>query len=173
MKHSEVSVLRKVLYDKQKGVCTICNRSIPFTDAVVDHQHKRTKTENIGDKGAGLVNSMLCRFCNSAEASTLKAFRRRGLENQGLDFEVYLEGLLRHHRNKQYSEIIKGVKVYFVHPTEVPKAKILSKRNYGKVKTLFRKNPMNKAKFPEYPKSKKPTIKIIALFKHYNVELYN
>ena len=65
--------------------------------------------------------------------------------------------------------------VYYVHPREVKKEPPVSKRNYNLLKKEYIKSikSSKRAKFPEYPKSKKLTVKLKQLFEEFNIEPYN
>lgn len=68
----------------------------------------------------------------------------------------------------------------YIHPTEIPQPKKLSKKNYNRCKKLYdnemfipkRKNQKKKP-FPEYPKSGKPTKALKDLFERFEINLYN
>ena len=53
-----------------------------------------------------------------------------------------------------------------MHPTEAPKIPKLKKSSYKKLKKVYD----GRAKFPKYPKQKKLTVGLKALFEKYGIE---
>lgn len=60
----------------------------------------------------------------------------------------------------------------YIHPSEKPKEKIVSKLNYNKLKKLYISSN-KKRKFPDYPKSGKLTKHLNILFSEFNINPYN
>lgn len=72
LKSSEVSIVKKTLYDRQKGICPLCETKIPaLVNACLDHDHD-----------TGLIRAVLCRNCNGIEGKIKNLVRRarRGME---------------------------------------------------------------------------------------------
>lgn len=72
IKTTEVSVVKKRLYDNQNGQCKICGtRMDALPDACLDHDHD-----------SGLLRDVLCRNCNGIEGKikNLVTRARRGME---------------------------------------------------------------------------------------------
>jgi hypothetical protein len=153
---------RLELFKKQKGICPVCNREIPFNKSVLDHQHKLLKTDTIGENGVGLIRGVLCSQCNVWEGKIFNSFRRYGLHK----FEISIPILLRNLAN-----YLERDNLPFIHPKEIKK-KVLSKSKYNKLKKAYSKQN-NKKKFPEYPKSKKITKSLSVLFEDFNINPYN
>ena len=62
--------------------------------------------------------------------------------------------------------------IYFVHPNEVKKEPLLSKKNYNKLKKEYEKSGKKK-KFPEFPSSKKCTVELRKLFEEFEISPFN
>ena len=67
LKQSDISVYRARLLIQQNHQCAICRMKL--TKGVLDHQHKRRKSDPNGVDGAGLVRGVLCDGCNRIEVS--------------------------------------------------------------------------------------------------------
>jgi hypothetical protein len=63
----DISLHRARILKEQGGVCAICK--LVCKKFVLDHQHKRKKTNPNGPNGDGLVRGVLCDGCNRIEAS--------------------------------------------------------------------------------------------------------
>ena len=142
LKQKDLLELRKELYEEHNGICPLCNREIDFKDTVIDHNHT-----------SKLVRGMICRNCNVIEGKLRNAFIRYGLKD--IDYQQWVYNL---------SEYLKD-EMPMIHPREV-KEKKLKKSSYNELKKQYK----GKAKFPEYPKSKKLTKALERLFTEYNIE---
>lgn len=139
---------RKEHYDNQEGICPILKQHVPFEDTVVDHQHK-TKAEELGKNGAGLVRGVIHNAANAAEGTITSIYKRRGLHKL-ISLPDYLRNLA------DYLENPPLITFGFVHPNEKPKAKMLGKREFNRViKYWLQMYP--KRKQPAFPKSGKMT----------------
>lgn len=72
IKTSEVAIVKKRLYDRQGGICPLCETKMHnLTDACLDHDHD-----------SGLIRGVLCRNCNGIEGKikNLVTRARRGME---------------------------------------------------------------------------------------------
>ena len=67
LKQSDIPVYRARLLIQQNHQCAICHMKL--TNGVLDHQHKRRKSDPNGVDGAGLVRGVLCDGCNRIEVS--------------------------------------------------------------------------------------------------------
>lgn len=159
---TEIFNKRLELYKKQKGICFVCKRKVPFDKTVLDHQHKLLKSDEIGKNGTGLIRGVLCFQCNSWEGKIFNAYRRYGLHKMKRDIPTLLRNLADYLEQEKYP---------FIHPKEIKK-KIVSKSNYNKLKKAYREEGHIK-KFPEYPKSKKITKALKVLFEEFNINPYN
>lgn len=82
LKTSEISLVKKALYDRQGGVCELCRARIPaLVNACLDHDHD-----------TGLVRGVLCRNCNGIEGKIKNLARRaaRGMPVQNFLGHVIL-----------------------------------------------------------------------------------
>lgn len=161
LKTKEIKSLREKILKEQNGRCKICGKNIQKQDSgtSLDHQHK-TKKENIGEDGAGLIRGVLCRNCNILEGkiwNNTGRYIQPKLVQERIEF---LEALIEYYKKDNYP---------LIHPNEEPKKPHVSKRNYNKLKSLYN----GKKKFPEYPLSKKLTIGLQILFEEYNISPFN
>ena len=77
LKTTEVSIVKKRIYDQQNGDCAICGIHMHnLSDACLDHDHY-----------SGLVRGVLCRNCNGIEGKIKNLVRRAC---RGLPFKDYL-----------------------------------------------------------------------------------
>jgi len=158
---SEIASKRLELYKEQKGICPICDKKIKAEKAVLDHQHKLLKSDELGIDGVGQIRGVLCFQCNSWEGKIFNSFRRYGLHKKGIPIPVLLRNL---------SAYLELENLPLIHPTEIKK-KIVSKSNYNTLKKMY--STVYLKKFPAYPKSKKLTKALKALFEEFNVDPYN
>lgn len=88
IKTSEVSIIKHRLYDKQKGICPLCETKMPsLVNACLDHDHD-----------TGLIRSVLCRNCNGIEGKIKNLVRRA---RRGMEYEQYLGRIIlywMHHK---------------------------------------------------------------------------
>jgi len=149
--------LRRNLLLKQGGMCPILKQVIPPEEAVIDHQHK-TKAENIGENGAGLIRGVLHRSTNALEGKIVNNFKRLGLHKY-----INLPDFLRN-----LADYLEQRPTQFIHPSEKQKALLLKKSSYNKLKKAYK----GKARFPEFNKNgkQKMTVGLEKLFKEYKIE---
>lgn len=67
LKTSDIPEYRAQVLEEQGGVCAICKLECP--KYVLDHRHKRRKSDPNGVDGAGCIRGVLCDGCNRIEAS--------------------------------------------------------------------------------------------------------
>lgn len=65
LKHSDVAKYRAQLLKEQGNTCAICK--LECRKFVLDHQHKRRRSDPNGVGGAGCVRGVLCDGCNRIE----------------------------------------------------------------------------------------------------------
>jgi hypothetical protein len=147
LKGSEVPALRAKLLEEQSGVCPICSGDV--NSPCLDHEH----TKKI--KGSGQVRGVICRMCN--------VFLGK-IENNCVRYGIGLFELPRVLRN--VADYVQKDPLPYMHPSEAPKAPKLKKTSYNKLKKAYD----GRAKFPEYPKQKKLTKGLKALFEKYGIE---
>ncbi len=160
LKSKNIPETRNKILKEQDNRCMLCNNDITENSgASLDHQHMTSK-ETIGENGAGLVRGVLCRACNVMEGKIWNNSKRFGLHD---DLSNWLRTLADYLDKDNYP---------LIHPSEEPKDPKVSKRNYNKLKKLYNLSG-KKAKFPEYPKSSKLTIKLKVLFEEFSTHPYN
>lgn len=167
LKKSDITTIRNDILKKQNGLCAISK--VKITDETgysLDHQHKFLRETN-GEDGAGCIRGVLSRNMNVLEGkiwnNTSRYLKPKNVQER-IDF---LKSLVAYYEQGTYD---------LIHPDEKVKEKILSKKNYNKLKKAYSldiEKGIKKRKFPEYPKSKKATKALILLFKEYNIDLYN
>ena len=87
LSRKDIPVVKEKLLKKQKGLCLICKRdlnTLPSRDVCLDHNHS-----------TWMVRAVLCRQCNALEAKVYRAFVRIGARNKGIDYKVFLKGLIK------------------------------------------------------------------------------
>ena len=154
----DLNSLRVVLYEQQNGKCAICGEELEGQRTHIDHKHATAK-ETIGENGAGLIRGLCCANCNCMEGKIVNAAKRYQIK----DLEQWLYNLIEYHKRPTTN---------FIHPTEKPKTKKVSKSNYNKLKKAYTQAGLTK-KFPEYPKSGKLTKDLETLFKTFDISPYN
>lgn len=157
LKYKDVAPLREKLLKEQSNKCAICGCVIDEkSGSSLDHQHK-LKSEPCGKDGGGLIRGVLCRNCNVWEGKIWNGTRR------------YRQPQNVNERVQMLKELIKFYEkepLPLIHPTETPPTPKLMKSSYNKLLKLYK----GKAKFPNYPKSKKITKKLEKLYIKHNLE---
>jgi len=176
LKQNELKPLRYKMWILNNKKCPVLDKEISFEKSVIDHAHKRNDEEYSPTKGVirecldFRVNSVLGKLENSLKRSGL-------LYLEDFNISTFLRNAADYFEKGAYIDEDGDM---LIHPKEVKKLPKLSKRNYNRCKNLYnkeifipkRKNQKKKV-FPDYPKSGKPTKKLVELFKKFNVELYN
>ena len=160
LKTTDVPKTRDTILEEQNNCCGICGKDMTDETGVsLDHQHK-LKSDPIGVDGGGLVRGVCCRSCNVWEGKIWNnTGRYRQPDSVNARIEM-LQELISYYERGTYP---------LIHPSEKKKEPTVSKSNYNKLKKVYDK----KAKFPEYPKSKKLTKRLAELFEFYNIPPYN
>ena len=163
LKTKDIKTIKQMLLEKQGYRCAICGKELTLENSVLDHQHKQRKSDKNGVNGDGLVRGVLCQEDNLTEGKIWNSTKRFQSARTREDRINWLRKLIEYYQKELYP---------YVHPTEVPKSKILSKKNFNKLaKEFSEKYP--KKKPLEYPKSKKMTKKLKALYFEFKIEPYN
>jgi len=149
LKHSEIPQLREALLDEQGGICPLCRREIMQGEACLDHEHKRRI------KGTGQLRAVLCRNCNTFVGKLENNSRRCNITLRRLPMIL-----------RRVSKYLQEDHKPFIHPNEKEKPPKLQVLSYNKLAKLY----SGKAKFPEYPKTGKLTVRLKALFEQYGIE---
>ena len=145
---AEFTKLRKEQWLKQGRICPILKQPIAYKDAVFDHKHK-TKKEELGKDGAGLLRGVLHRQCNAIEGRIFNFYKRYGLSDL-IDLPTLLRNIAAYIENPIMEQ-------KYVHPNYRRHPKKLGKRQYNKIcKHYFQMYP-RRHKLPEFPKSGRVT----------------
>ena len=104
---------RKKQWREQKRKCAVTGLPLPFEYAVVDHLHK-TKAEETGIDGKGLIRGVIHRDVNQLEGKITNAYKRYGL-NKIADLPAILRCLADYLENPPVQNT--------VHPSAIPKIK--------------------------------------------------
>ena len=161
---SKIKDLREEILKKQNFKCAICGKDISYLEGVsLDLQHRISKSQEIGDDGAGLIRGVLCRDCNTYEGK---------IHNNGIRYKQLKTVQSRINRLRNLIKYYEQEKYPYIHPTEKVKPKDVSKFNFNKMIKLF-KEKYPKRKVPSYPKSKKLTVQLKKLFDEFKIEYYN
>lgn len=162
LKSSDIKPLKEKWHGEQNGICPILKKEYPFDKFVIDHLHK-LKSEDAGADGKGCCRSAIEFRANALEGKITNNFKRLGLDKE-IDLPSFLRNLADYLENNHLNDDI-----LYIHPNEKPKDPLVSKKNYNKLKKAY----TGKAKFPEYPNSRKLTKPLEKLFKEYNIEPHN
>jgi hypothetical protein len=147
LKTSDIKDLRDSLLRDQNFICPICGQEI--LDPVLDHSH----TKRI--HGNGQVRGVIHRMCNVFLAKAENNCVRYGIGQANLP-----------HVLRSIADYLEKPPLPFLHPSEKPKESKLTKLSYNRLKKFYEGN----AKFPEYPKSGKLTVKLKQLFDQYRIK---
>jgi hypothetical protein len=117
--------------------------------------------QTIGENGAGLIRGAIQRHANSLEGKVTNAWRRYNMDR----FDITIGDFLRN-----LADYLERDNLDIVHPSELPKPKILKKSCYNKlVKAID-----GKQKVPDYaekPRKQKLTKELERLFEKYNINV--
>jgi len=165
MKNKDIIILKEKLYLQNDKICPLLGIEIPFEKMALDHIHKLNSESYAPDKGT-IRNATEFR-ANTLEGSITNKWKRlygADPSKHPTDLPSFLRNLADYLEAGAYIED----ETYFIHPTEIPKAKKVKKSSFNKMLKLFTvKYP--KRKIPQYPKSKKLTKKLDKLFKEFNI----
>lgn len=159
LKTTEINALKLKILEEQGYKDAITHKPLQPSNAVLDHQHRLRKNQLIGEDGAGLVRGVLDRQVNMAEGKISNALRRFCACTTTQEKIVFLQGLIEYYQQEP---------TVYIHPTEKPVTKAVSKRQYNKLKKLFHLKYANR-KFPDYPKSGKCTKSLQKLFEDFKI----
>lgn len=137
--------LRIEQYCKQGGICPILKQEIPYDQAVFDHLHK-TKAEEVGIDGKGLLRGVVHNQANVIEGKIARLYKRYGL-NKFISLPELLRNIANYIENPP-------MKPEYIHPNERIFKK-LAKRDYNIIKKFYFRIYPKRKKIPEYPKSGK------------------
>lgn len=168
MKQKDIAELREKLWLKNDKKCPVLGKEVSLVDMALDHIHG-TKTSEYSPE-SGVIRESLHKFSNAVLGKLENSIKRTGL-NKDPDFDLptFLRNAADYFERGAYQDSDGN---YYVHPNEVKKDPPVSKSNYNRLAKLYKESG-KKAKFPEYPKSKKLTKKLQELFSEFNIEPFN
>lgn len=116
LKAADMSEVREMLVKRQNGKCVLCERDFKDIDdtACVDHDHT-----------SGQIRAALCRHCNGIAG---KIENRANRAKQGLTKLQWLNN---------FHAYINAEQTELIHPSNAPKAPILQKRLFNKIKKFY------------------------------------
>ncbi len=147
LKNKDIKPLREQILKEQNEICPICKKKI--NSPVLDHHHSKKV------KGTGQIRGVVCLGCNIMIGKVENNCMRYNISQQELP--VVLINISEYLEKDQYP---------YIHPSEKTPEPKLKKSSYNKLKKVY----SGKAKFPEYPKSKKLIKPLKKLYKKYKLE---
>jgi len=165
LKNKDLKALKEKWHTEQNNICPILKQEFLLEEMVLDHQHK-LKAEEPDESGKGICRGSIQRFANALEGKIVNNFKRMGL-GKFIDLPTFLRNLADYLEENHIQDEIK-----YIHPTEVRREPKMSKRNYKKLAKEYHLSG-KKAKFPEFPKSGKVTVKLRSLFKEFDIPPFN
>lgn len=164
MKQSDIRTLKEKIWLQNDKKCPVLDVERPLDKMCLDHIHSTLADEYATNKGT--IRTSLDFRVNAVLGKLENAVKRTGLDKE----EYFNMGdFLRKAADYFDAEPYHEDNSYFIHPNEVKKSPNVSKKNYNKLKKVY----TGKAKFPEYPNSKKLTKPLEKLFKEYEIEPFN
>jgi len=161
LKSKDIPAIRKQILEEQGYHCPLCGKPLSDKDRItLDHQHKYRKSDDNIVDGNGLVRGVLCADCNVIEGRLHNAMARFMHQPDRSQRIQWVKNLAEYYQKDFYP---------YVHPTEVKKEPMLSKRNFNKLNKLY-KDKYNKVLI--YPKSGKMTKQLKPLYEEFNVQPY-
>ena len=155
LKYSDIPTYRKKLLEEQGNMCAICK--LECRKYVLDHQHKRRRSDPNGVNGAGLVRGVLCDGCNRTEGKIWNASHRFGKHHM-------LPQLLRN-----MADYLEQDNHPWIHPSEKPRPKKVFKRKYNVLRKIMKEKEAKDP--PPLPKRKrKMSLALQAAFKRYDID---
>lgn len=165
MKTKDIRVLKEKLWMLNDKKCPVLDKEIPLEKMALDHAHKRKDEEYSETKG--VIREALDFRVNAVLGKLENALVRTGLANdEDFDIGSFLRNAADYFESGAYRDEDGNM---YIHPKEVHREPKVSKRNYNRLKKLYR----GTKKFPEYPKSGKLTLGLKVLFEEYEIEPFN
>lgn len=142
IKQKDLRAFRRKQWLKQKRKCAVTGLNLPFNESVVDHCHK-TKAEEAGPDGKGLIRGVIHRNINQLEGKITNTYKRYGLKNIA-PLPLILRKLADYLENPPVNDCL--------HPSCIPKIK-KKKLNKTDRKRVYKywKQMYSKRKLPEAP----------------------
>ena len=170
MKQKDIKLLKEEIWLENNKICPLLEVEVPLDKMVLDHIHKLKSEEASSQKGT-IRNAIEFR-ANALEGKITNNWRRyfgRDESKHPIDLPSFLRNLADYLEEGAYKCEDSN---FYIHPSEVKKEPKLSKRNFNKLKKLYKESG-KRAKFPEFPKSGKCTVKLKTLFEEFEISPYN
>jgi len=165
LKTKEIKGLKEKLLAQNDNICPLLGIEVPADKTVLDHIHKLKSDPYAIDKGT-IRNAIEFRS-NALEGKISNNWKRYFGADESkhpISLPNFLRNLADYLEVGAYSED----DTYWIHPTEVPKAKKVKKTSFNKMLKAF-KQKYPKKKVPVYPKSCKLTKLLDKLFIEFNI----
>jgi len=176
MKQTDIKILKEKLWELNGKKCPVLGKEIPLEKMALDHAHKRKDEAYAPDKG--VIREALDWRANATLGKLENSLKRTGLVyDEGFNLPTFLRNAADYFEKGAY---VDDEGYMYIHPKEVKKEPIVSKRNYNKCKKLYdskefiplRKNQTKKP-FPEYPKNGKLSRPLKLIFEEFKVDPYS
>ena len=157
--------LREKWVKEQNNICPILKKEYSTDKFVIDHRHK-LKSEFADTSGKGCVRGAINFLANSFEGKVTNSFKRLGLDKE-IDIVSALRNLADY---LEYNKLNEDV--LYIHPNEVEKKPLLTKRCYNKLVQRNKKGFGEKKKIykiPPYNGNLNKRLK--ELFEKYDIEI--
>ena len=165
LKTKDIKTIKEKLFLQNNKICPLLGIEIPLEQTVLDHIHKLKSEDYAKDKGT-IRNAIEFR-ANALEGKITNNWKRYFGADEAthpISLPDFLRNLADYLEEGAYSEN----DTYYIHPTEVPKAKKVKKSSYNKMIKQF-KQKYPKKKVPAYPKSQKLTKGLGKLFEEFKI----
>lgn len=157
LKAGDIRKYRAKLLKEQGNVCAICK--LACKKYVLDHQHKRRKSDPNGLNGGGQIRGTLCDGCNRLEGKVWNNAIRFGKHDM-------LPTLLRN-----MADYLEKDNYPWIHPSERPLEPKVYKRKYNELKRIM--NKCENKDPPPFPKRKKKlSVRLLSCFRKYDIDPY-
>lgn len=153
LKSSDILKLKKELHEAQGNKCPILDHEFPLEEMVIDHIHKRRRSDEPGFENGGLVRGAINRYVNIVLGKIENSWRRTSLETQGYSLPDTL---------RRMADFLEQEPLPYIHPTEKVPEKRFKKSCYNKLKKVC-------PKCPDYPKSGKLSKALEKLFEKHKI----
>jgi hypothetical protein len=170
MKQKDIKPMKEKLWKENNKICPLLGIEVELDKMALDHIHKLVAEEPSEQKGT-IRNAIEFR-ANAIEGKITNNWKRYFGADESkhpIDLPSFLRNLADYLEAGAYQDENGD---YYIHPSEAPKVKKLSKRNYNKLAKEYKLSGRKK-KFPEFPKSGKLTVALKALFEEFKIEPYN
>ena len=166
LRPKDLPAVRAAILSLQDGRCFVCKERLLLANGqqkkgtCLDHQHKRKRADINGVDGQGCIRGVLCNACNVLDGKVFNAVYR--FKRTKKDIPRLLRSLADYYEDGWYP---------IIHPTEKPKPKPVSKRQYNLLQKRIKEQ--NEARLnvrlciPDY--SKRLNKKLKDLFEHFGI----